>query len=241
MNVRGIEYKWDLLSTVDYAYTNVTTTRLRLANFWQGPFVQVPVRRRLQCSPCRNPWTYQVWICLARASILSAFKIPIKWWENGQIKPLSSLRSCRLRLTALRRSWSTRSTTAWFPLWSLLGTRRSWTSRTGLVLSANDAWGTSSELIPKRSLLFGFPPKTKWDSPALSNYKVFLEKGVKLIRAIDMSVVFLGPDLDPLKEELYRLGWQHTAMKALPQHWPIVGEAPVIGGFLETSETRGWR
>lgn len=61
-----------------------------------------------------------------------------------------------------------------------------------------------------------------------------------------MSVVFLGPDLDPLKEELYRLGWQHTAMKALPQHWPIVGEALlsslddcVIGGFLETSETRG--
>ncbi|KAG7366932.1 globin-like protein [Nitzschia inconspicua] len=99
---------------------------------------------------------------------------------------------------------------------------------------------------PKTIPIFGFPSETKWDDPSLSHDKNFIQKANKLIRAIDMAVVFLGPDLEPLKDELYRLGWQHTAMKALPSHWPIVGEALLSslndcmqGGFSD-DERRGW-
>ncbi|KAL3904729.1 MAG: hypothetical protein SGARI_004791 [Bacillariaceae sp.] len=55
-----------------------------------------------------------------------------------------------------------------------------------------------------------------------------------------MAVAFLGPDLEPLEEQLYQLGWQHIAMKALPSHWPVVGDALLavfedcmIGGFSD--------
>jgi hypothetical protein len=78
---------------------------------------------------------------------------------------------------------------------------------------------------PATISLFGFPADTKWDDPALSDNKTFTRKGINLIKAIDMAVSFLGPDLEPLENELYKIGYGHTAMKALPNHWPIVGEA----------------
>jgi Globin len=99
---------------------------------------------------------------------------------------------------------------------------------------------------PNTIPVFGLPSDTKWDDASLSVDEEFVQKGAKLIKAIDMAVSFLGPDLDLLKNELYRLGWQHIAMKALPSHWPIVGEALLssfedcmIGGLLD-EEREAW-
>lgn len=99
---------------------------------------------------------------------------------------------------------------------------------------------------PKTTSLFGFPPETQWDDPSLSENEDFARRAIRLVKAIDTTIVFLGPDLEPLKEELFRLGWQHTAMKALPSHWPIVGEALLssledcmIGG-ISNDEREAW-
>jgi Globin len=99
---------------------------------------------------------------------------------------------------------------------------------------------------PTTTSVFGFPPETKWDDPTLTTDEKFVQKGMKLVKAIDMAIVYLGPDLELLKEELYRLGWEHTAMKALPSHWPIVGEALLssledcmIGGISDV-ERKAW-
>jgi len=99
---------------------------------------------------------------------------------------------------------------------------------------------------PKTITLFDFPADTKWDDPALRQNDKFMKKAIKLIKAIDMAVSFLGPDLEPLEEQLYRLGWQHIAMKALPPHWPLVGDALLavfddcmIGGFKD-ADREAW-
>jgi hemoglobin-like flavoprotein len=101
-------------------------------------------------------------------------------------------------------------------------------------------------IAPETVSIFGYPKDTKWDDPALSEDEKFVQKGIRLIKAIDMAVAFLGPDLDPLQEQLYQLGWQHIAMKALPSHWPIVGDALLavfdecmVGGFTE-AERDSW-
>jgi hemoglobin-like flavoprotein len=94
--------------------------------------------------------------------------------------------------------------------------------------------------------LFGFPEDTKYDDPSLSNNKVFVGKGSRLIKAFDQAASFLGPDLEPFEAQLYELGWRHVAMKAQPDFWPVVGEALMctfedcmIGGFT-AEERRAW-
>jgi hypothetical protein len=101
-------------------------------------------------------------------------------------------------------------------------------------------------LAPAAVVLFGYPADTDPNDPALSDNKEFVAKGARLIKAIDMAVSFLGPDLEPLEEQLYQLGWGHIAMKALPAHWPIVGDALLavfdefmIDGFTK-KEREAW-
>lgn len=101
-------------------------------------------------------------------------------------------------------------------------------------------------LAPPTITLFGFPADTKYDDPKLSENTQFTSKGARLIKAIDMAVMFLGPDLEPFEEELYALGYRHTAMKARPEHWPVVGEALLCtfedcmkGGFTQ-EEREAW-
>jgi hemoglobin-like flavoprotein len=104
----------------------------------------------------------------------------------------------------------------------------------------------STFLFLSHSELFGFPEGTKFDDPALSENKVFIGKGSRLIKAIDQAASFLGPDLEPFEAQLYELGWRHVAMKAQPAFWPIVGEALMcvfedcmIGGFTP-EEREAW-
>lgn len=101
-------------------------------------------------------------------------------------------------------------------------------------------------LAPVTITLFGFPPDTKYDDPKLSENPKFTTKGARLIKAIDMAAMFLGPDLEPFEQELYSLGWRHIAMQARPEYWPAVGEAllctfedHMIGGFTQ-EERNAW-
>ena len=79
------------------------------------------------------------------------------------------------------------------------------------------------EICPETKDMFGFPG-ARFDDPDLSKNKKFMAKGVRLIRAVDMAVSFLGPDLEPLEQTLFQLGKRHVARKCKPRHWNVVGE-----------------
>jgi hemoglobin-like flavoprotein len=81
------------------------------------------------------------------------------------------------------------------------------------------------ELEPDCIRMFGFPLDTKHDDPALSTNEKFIKKGIALIVAVDIALTFLGPDLEPLEEQLIELGGRHVARQCKPRHWPMVGVA----------------
>ncbi len=73
--------------------------------------------------------------------------------------------------------------------------------------------------------VMGYPEDVKWDDPALAKDSTFRMKGIRLIKAIDMALSFLGPDLSPLEVTMFDLGRRHYHMNCKPEHWPLVGEA----------------
>ena len=81
------------------------------------------------------------------------------------------------------------------------------------------------ELEPDCIRMFGFPLDTKYDDPALSNDEKFVKKGIALIVAVDIALTFLGPDLEPLEDQLVELGTRHVGRQCKPKHWPMVGVA----------------
>lgn len=82
------------------------------------------------------------------------------------------------------------------------------------------------ELEPATIQMFGFDTeKTKFDDPDLCTDRQFMGKAVRLIRAIDIAIGLLGPDLQPLENELREIGKRHAAMDCRPEHWPMVGQA----------------
>jgi hemoglobin-like flavoprotein len=103
------------------------------------------------------------------------------------------------------------------------------------------------ELDPSTIKMFGFPEDTKYDDPSLSKSRKFMDKAVKLIKAVDMAIGFLGPDLEPLQDTLYDLGKRHAAMGCKPEHWPVVGKAlfyafekHMLGGFKNDELRDSW-
>jgi hemoglobin-like flavoprotein len=100
------------------------------------------------------------------------------------------------------------------------------------------------ELDPETITMFGFPADTKYDDPSLASDPIFMGKAVRLIKAIDMAVGFLGPDLQPLEYELFQLGARHAAMQCRPHQWSMLGEALFYvfeqcmrGGFTKSVRT----
>ena len=73
--------------------------------------------------------------------------------------------------------------------------------------------------------MYGFPKDTKFDDPALSHDKKFVKKGIAYILALDIVLSYLGPDLEPLEDQLVELGARHVARQCKPWHWPMVGVA----------------
>jgi hypothetical protein len=78
---------------------------------------------------------------------------------------------------------------------------------------------------PETITMFGFRADLKWDDPELKNDRRFIMKGIVLIKAIDMAVSCLGPDIRPLEKQLFDVGERHVALNCRPSQWPTVGEA----------------
>ena len=72
---------------------------------------------------------------------------------------------------------------------------------------------------------FGFPEDADPNDPVVYQNPQFRQIGFKLFAVFDKAIHFLGPDLEPLEEELRDLGRRHIHMGALPEHWPLVGQA----------------
>ena len=80
-------------------------------------------------------------------------------------------------------------------------------------------------MAPAAVVLFGFPSTTKFDDPGLKFDPGFLAKATSPIVALDMVIGMLGPDLDPVQEQLFELGARHRAYGCVPSHWLVVGDA----------------
>ena len=102
------------------------------------------------------------------------------------------------------------------------------------------------ELQPECIVMFGFPADTKHDDPALSENPVFIKKGAVFISMLDIALSLLGPDLEPLEEQLFELGKRHVAHQCQPHHWPMVGVAlfhaldTLLGDKFTTEVQEGW-
>jgi len=76
------------------------------------------------------------------------------------------------------------------------------------------------ELEPKAKSMFDF----KADEDIKKNPR-FLSQAHVMVDMIDMAVGFLGPDLDPLKEDLLDLGKRHIGYGVKPEYLPIMERA----------------
>ena len=72
---------------------------------------------------------------------------------------------------------------------------------------------------------FGFPEDADPNDPVVYQNPQFRQFGFKLFGVFEKAIHFLGPDLEPLEVELRDLGRRHIHMGALPEHWPLVGQA----------------
>ena len=72
---------------------------------------------------------------------------------------------------------------------------------------------------------FGFTKEADWNDPRIYENKMFVMHGVALVIAVDKAIQFLGPDLEPLEQDLHDLGRRHIHMGAKPEYWPLVGDA----------------
>ncbi|CAB9503010.1 bacterial hemoglobin [Seminavis robusta] len=79
------------------------------------------------------------------------------------------------------------------------------------------------ETSPQLQQIWGFGTGPITESIAKSDK--FIHKGATLLSAVDKAVAFLGPNLQPLEEELFALGRRHIHMGAEPEFWPLVGDA----------------
>jgi hemoglobin-like flavoprotein len=95
--------------------------------------------------------------------------------------------------------------------------------------------------------MFGYPVETKHDDPALSENPVFLKTGALVVSMLDDALSMLGPDLQPLEEQLFVLGRRHEGRGCQPYHWPMVGVAffhalyAVLGEKFSPEVQHGWK
>jgi len=76
------------------------------------------------------------------------------------------------------------------------------------------------ELEPKARKLFNFT-----DDEVIKENPKFLMHAHTMVDMIDMAVGFLGPDLDPLKEDLLELGKRHIGYGVQAEYLPIMERA----------------
>ena len=67
-----------------------------------------------------------------------------------------------------------------------------------------------------------------------------------MVDMIDCAVAFLGPDLEPLVEQLKDLGQRHIAYGVKPEYLPVMGQSVlhalknVLGSKFSKEDTKDW-
>jgi hemoglobin-like flavoprotein len=84
----------------------------------------------------------------------------------------------------------------------------------------------SCSVLDTRSL-FRIAPKAKdlfrlSDGDDMKSNPLFFKHARAMVDMIDCAVGFLGPDMDPLTEDLIGLGQRHIAYGVLPEYLPIM-------------------
>jgi len=79
------------------------------------------------------------------------------------------------------------------------------------------------EIAPELQQLWGFESGKL--HPSVFKEEKARQKGAALLLAVGNAVDLLGPEMEPLEQELFALGRRHIHMKAEAHHWPFVGEA----------------
>ncbi len=97
------------------------------------------------------------------------------------------------------------------------------------------------ELEPQARQLFGFGP----NEDIKTNFKFDIH-ATAIVDMIDCAVAFLGPDLDPLEEQLITLGKRHVKYGVKPQYLSVMGQSvlfalqQILGSKFTLDDTRDW-
>lgn len=91
------------------------------------------------------------------------------------------------------------------------------------------------QLEPKSRALFGFR-----DDQPIRNDPKFYVHSKSMVDMLDMAVSFLGPDLEPIEEELQDLGKRHLAYGVNSDYFPVMERAVMyaLESILDEKLTR---
>lgn len=97
------------------------------------------------------------------------------------------------------------------------------------------------ELAPEIKFIFGFPMDEDFRA-----HPKFPATSKSMIDIIDYVVEMLGPDLEPLAEQLRVLGRRHVAYGVRPEYLPMMSQAVIyalmelLGDNLSSDDYKGW-
>ena len=88
-------------------------------------------------------------------------------------------------------------------------------------------------------VLFGLPEDIDPYSEKVASDMNVASKGSLVIRMVDMAIDLLGPDLEPLEDNLFQLGRRHIGRIETDYQFQLVGEAflDVLEGVLKDKFT----
>jgi len=85
-----------------------------------------------------------------------------------------------------------------------------------------------------------------WGNEDIKTNLKFDIHAAAMVDMIDCAVAFLGPDLDPLEEQLITLGKRHVKYGVKPQYLLVMGQAvlfalqQILGSKFTLDDTRDW-
>jgi hemoglobin-like flavoprotein len=97
------------------------------------------------------------------------------------------------------------------------------------------------DLDPKVRKIFGFK-----DGEDIRENPCYAMHARATVERLDMAVCLLGPDLEPLEEDLWELGDRHLSYGVQPKNLPFMAKSligaieKVLKGELSAEEEKGW-
>jgi hemoglobin-like flavoprotein len=97
------------------------------------------------------------------------------------------------------------------------------------------------ELDPKVGKIFGFE-----DGEDIRENPCYIMHAKATVERLDMAVCLLGPDLEPLEEDLRDLGDRHLSYGVQPKNLPFMAKSligaieKVLKGEFSAEDEKGW-